>query len=178
MKRFLSLLLASVLVLGLIGGTALAAPSKTDTTVITDVTHDGTHEDWTVKDPDTKLTVPEASRITGDPQSELAIIWQKQFDTTDYPAVVSFHVPETDGLEVYVFQYYGGGWHIIATTKGPDFTATVNQGGPIAIVTHSKKASGTSPKTGVESMLPLTLATLAFCGAVCLGALAWRKRRA
>ncbi len=172
-----------------IGVTAMAAPSKTVTGIVEDITttdSEGTDVSISVvempdkfagvaKKLDDKATLKE---ILGDDYKSTYKVWDKvglkangNVEDIQFPVTVRTDISSVkEDSDVFVVQWNGSEWVLLdATLYNGYIEFDVDDLGPIAFIADMKTVSATSPTTGDVAPMVAVAMMMAAAGAVVLG---------
>ena len=160
MRKVIKTLVIIGLVLALVLGLAssvFAAGSKEGVVEITDVTDgSGNKDNYTESEVNgsayegyTPLSIPIASSVTGEPQSDFsAVLPEIDLTAEKLPATFTFNIDAPAGTPVYVFHYDAAikGWEFISEGTAPTVTATFSKLSPVGFVLGVTSTPGPSPE--------------------------------
>ncbi len=102
---------------------------------------DERHRDWTEEEAERRITPEEAQELIEVPAERVRVLWSVEYGTEEYPVIVTFRAPGTDGLPIYAFEYVGEDWILLGEGTGPELEVPVNEGGTLSLaVTLSEKS--------------------------------------
>lgn len=171
MKRFITTLISSMVIVCIGAVSVLAAGSTEDVVDITSAKdNNGNTAVTTVADTSVALMTSEiASSLTGVSSSELKVVWQKDVTSDVLPATVTYNVNGTDGQTLYSFHWNGSAWELMNSATGPTISTTYTSLSPVAIVARIPAATtpapasnnaATSPKTGDNAVFYVTMSVV------------------
>lgn len=166
MKRVFAIALTLLLVVALTCTAAFADGSKSDAV---DVTVNG-HPATGIGESNIPMTADQAATAAGLPNGsaqDMRVVWVKDVRQTP-PADLSWNIPGADSI--YVYQYNGSQWVLIAQAPGGGITATINSKGPVAVAVRLAKSAPTSPKTGADFGMYAAFALAAVAAAAAVSA--------
>lgn len=187
-RKGLGIILSLVMAMT-IGVTAMAAPSKTVTGIVEDITttdSEGTDVSISVvempdkftgaaKKLDDKATLKE---ILGDDYKSTYKVWGKvdlkanrNVEDIQFPLTVRTDISSVkEDSDVFVVQWNGSEWVLLdATSYNGYIEFDVDDLGPIAFIADMKTVSATSPTTGDVAPMVAVAMMMAAAGAVVLG---------
>lgn len=178
MKKFLTSLISTVVILCVGAASVLAVGSTEDVVEITGATDSqGNSVQFEMKDTSIPwLTSEIVSALSGDPASEIKVLWQKDLTAETLPATFTYNCNGTDGQKLYSCHWNGSAWELMNTGVGPTITTTYTSLSPVGVAvrvpasnanTDSNHGAGsttsndsTSPKTGDNLATYVTLSAV------------------
>lgn len=179
MKKFLTTLLTSMVIVCVAAASVFADKSPTDIVDITGgVDSNGNPVTYTLTEMDSAippLTVQIASPKVNVPEAELEVLWQKELTSSVLPATFTYNCAGTDGRTLYSFHWNGTEWEYMNSATGPSISTTYTSLSPVGVVvripssstststnssTSTSGNSATSPKTGETVAIGATLSVV------------------
>lgn len=180
MKKFLTTLLTSMVIVCVAAASVFADKSPTDIVDVTSGTDsNGNTVTYSLSEKDSAippLTVQIASPKVNVPEAELEVLWQKELTSSVLPATFTYNCAGTDGRTLYSFHWNGTEWEYMNSATGPSISTTYTSLSPVGIVVRipssstsnststststSTSGSATSPKTGETVAIGATLSVV------------------
>lgn len=146
MKRVLAIALTLLLVVTLTCTAAFAEGSKSDAV---DVTVNG-HPATGIGESNVPMTDAQAAAALGLPNSaaaDMRVVWVKDVRQTP-PVDLNWNIPGAEAI--YVYQYNGSEWVLVAQAPGGGISVSLTSNGPVSVAVRLAKSAPTSPKTGAD----------------------------
>lgn len=162
MKKFLTSLISTVVILCIGAVSVLATGSTEDAVEITEATDgSGNAVQYEMKETSIPwLTSEIVSKLSGDPADEIKVLWQVDLTSEVLPATFTYNCNGTDGNKLYSCHWTGSEWELMNTGVGPTITTTYTSLSPVGVAVRVKKADSDSSKpatsTSTEPTSPKT----------------------